>query len=118
MDEVGQYHVGQLLTQPIAGVVRQTRWTVVAEAQKVLGKGWISWPANAPPHRSPCPTANPLLNLPQILSRSFDVEVGYIHGDLNLENVLVEPGNRNAFLIDFALARKDDRTIHSAWNWR
>ena len=50
---------------------------------------------------------NPLLNLPQILSRSFDVEVGYIHGDLNLENVLVEPENRNAFLIDFALSRKD-----------
>ena len=34
VDEVGQYHVGQLLTQPIAGVVRQTRADrLLAEAQ-------------------------------------------------------------------------------------
>ena len=107
VDEVGQYHVGQLLTQPIAGVVRQTRADrLLAEAQKVLGEGMDFAAATLPTaHHAQQP--NPFLNLPQILSRSFDVEVGYIHGDLNLENVLVEPGNRNAFLIDFALARKD-----------
>lgn len=107
VDEVGQYHVGQLLTHPFAGVVRQTRADrLLAEAQKVLGEGMDFAAATLPTaHHAQLP--NPLLNLPQILSRSFDVEVGYIHGDLNLENVLVEPGNRNAFLIDFALARKD-----------
>jgi len=50
---------------------------------------------------------NPLAVLPDILSESRDVRVACIHGDLNLENILVDPEARDVRLIDFAMARRD-----------
>lgn len=105
--DINRYRVGQMLQQPMAGVVQQTRADLLlAEAQKILGQG-VDFAAATLPTTHHAFVPNPLISLPDILNRSFDVEVGYIHGDLNLENVLVEPENRNAFLIDFALSRKD-----------
>ncbi|NJN98279.1 MAG: AAA family ATPase, partial [Anaerolineales bacterium] len=50
---------------------------------------------------------NPLLALPELLKVSRHVRVGEIHGDLNLENIMVDPAVRDVSLIDFAEARRD-----------
>ncbi|MFQ5616172.1 MAG: protein kinase, partial [Anaerolineales bacterium] len=52
---------------------------------------------------------NPLIALPNALREPFDLDVYCIHGDLNLENILVEydQQNRNVYLIDFAESRYD-----------
>lgn len=44
---------------------------------------------------------NPLAALQGLLNHSLDVYVAHTHGDLNLQNILVERQNRNAYLIDF-----------------
>jgi class 3 adenylate cyclase len=44
---------------------------------------------------------------PDILNAVRDVKVADIHGDFNLENILVDPDARDVRLIDFALARRD-----------
>lgn len=48
---------------------------------------------------------DPLLPLPDILSESLTASQSIIHGDLNLENILVGPGGF-VWLIDFALTRE------------
>ena len=50
---------------------------------------------------------NPLAALKRIRDNDYDVQVDYIHGDLNLENVLVDPEVRDVRLIDFGLVRRD-----------
>jgi hypothetical protein len=52
---------------------------------------------------------NPLVNLETVLKQRFDVRVACIHGDLHLENVLVEydQRSRRPQLIDFGQARFD-----------
>lgn len=50
---------------------------------------------------------NPLAALPGILNQSRDVKIACLHGDLNLENILVDPATREVRLIDFAAARRD-----------
>lgn len=107
VEGINRYQIGQPLQQPLLGVVQQTRADLLlAEAQKTFGDKLDLAAAQLPTSRHG-QLPNPLLNLSQVLNTSFDAEVGYIHGDLNLENVLVETQNRNAFLIDFAMSRQD-----------
>ena len=50
---------------------------------------------------------NPLAVLTDILSEPHHVRIARIHGDLNMENILVDPGTRDVRTIDFAMARQD-----------
>lgn len=50
---------------------------------------------------------NPLFNWQRILKQSFDVYVGPIHGDLNLNNILIEKDSGVVHLIDFSHSRQD-----------
>jgi tetratricopeptide (TPR) repeat protein len=50
---------------------------------------------------------NPLLALPDLLGQIRAVNVATIHGDFNLENILIEPQLGDVSLIDFANARQD-----------
>ena len=50
---------------------------------------------------------NPLLVADEWLAYRQAVHVGSIHGDLNLENILIEPNSGHYNLIDFADARVD-----------
>lgn len=59
------------------------------------------------PNDSTVSLSNPLLVLPQILSRQSEGWFTTIHGDLNLRNILVEPGARTAHIIDCASAHND-----------
>ncbi|HEU5097396.1 MAG TPA: tetratricopeptide repeat protein, partial [Roseiflexaceae bacterium] len=50
---------------------------------------------------------NPLAALPNLLGQTQAVNVATIHGDFNLENILIEPRLGDVSLIDFANARQD-----------
>ncbi len=50
---------------------------------------------------------NPLAALPDLLGQTRAVNVATIHGDFNLENILIEPQLGDVSLIDFANARQD-----------
>ncbi len=50
---------------------------------------------------------NPLNILPDLLHATREVNVSIVHGDLNLENVLIDSEARTVSLIDFALSRQD-----------
>jgi hypothetical protein len=50
---------------------------------------------------------NPLAALAAFANKLLDVKVAHIHGDLSLQNVLVDPDARDVHIIDFAEARQD-----------
>jgi hypothetical protein len=50
---------------------------------------------------------NPLLALPSLIERRRQAKLATIHGDFNLENILIEPETGAISLIDFADARED-----------
>ena len=72
---------------PLAGVVQATRWTLLQDLLRdcALPEGW----------------PDPLGELPDWLDRMVAGTQAVIHGDLNLENILIGPGGLT-WLIDFA----------------
>lgn len=103
---LASYQVNQLI-EPIEGVVITTRQKrLQAETQRALGPSF-----DLTRERLTLPNGvellNPLPALPAIFSRYPDVKVGCTHGDLNLENILVDLTTRDVSLIDFAAARED-----------
>ncbi|MCB8924091.1 MAG: phosphotransferase [Ardenticatenaceae bacterium] len=101
------YEVGDIIEQPLIGIVRQTREDLLREqVRAALGQELdLTTVSLTLPNNRTLP--NPLHALPDILNHSLDAYVSFIHGDLNLENVLVETESRTAYLIDFAKSRKD-----------
>ncbi|GIK37957.1 MAG: hypothetical protein BroJett011_17900 [Chloroflexota bacterium] len=95
------------LVKSIEGIVLETRQErLEAEAMRALGAGFNPmYETLTLPDGTKLP--NPLLKLPNILIQLPHVRVGTIHGDLNMENVLVDPAIREINLIDFAAARED-----------
>lgn len=57
--------------------------------------------------QGPISLHNPLVVLPTLLDQTQAVHVAAIHGDFNLENILIEPETGLISLIDFADARED-----------
>lgn len=115
--DLDDYQIGRLLSKPVVGQVTTTRaeW-LLHLAHQTLGNTvdltLERIPLTRPGKIIPLPLhlPNPLLKLPHILQRSLDVYISQaIHGDLNLENVLVDPDTGNIYLIDFADARCDHR---------
>jgi hypothetical protein len=110
VSDLHAYAVGQVMP-PTEGVVRETRQSRLAdEAVKAMGAAFDPACASlllgdAGDH--PVVLPNPLCAVPHILDESRHVRINYIHGDLNLENVLVDPQVRDVRLIDFADARRD-----------
>lgn len=106
--QVENYQVGQVIKQPLTGVIRQTRDEQLKEQViKAFGAN-IDVTAETLTLANGDSLPNPLLALPRLLHHSLDnAHVASIHADLNLQNILVEPQNRNAYLIDFVNARQD-----------
>ncbi|MBP8000426.1 MAG: phosphotransferase [Chloroflexi bacterium] len=107
ISDIEAYHVGQILSTPLTGIVRASRTTLLQQqAQKVLGTTWDLAAATLP--LSPqLHLPNPLTALPGLLNNVMDVFLGTIHGDLNLQNILVETDSQTPYLIDFAQSRQD-----------
>ncbi len=106
IEAIGTDRLGQII-DPIAGVVTETRQEKLEdEVRRALGRDFdltqetVSWPGGPS-------LPNPLIKWPNLLQESRDVKVACIHGDLNLENILVDPETRDVGLIDFADARRD-----------
>lgn len=99
------YDIGQLVDLPPARVVA-TRSSRLRDELAVF----------APHHKADATRlelapgiwfANPLAALETLLAHSRSVQVATIHGDFNLENILIEPRWGDISLIDFADARED-----------
>ncbi len=98
--------LGQVMA-PVEGLVTETRQErLEAEVRRALGPEFnlagetVSWPEGPA-------LPNPLIQWPAILQETRDVRTACIHGDLNLENIIVDPDTRDVSLIDFAEARWD-----------
>ncbi|MCA9948973.1 MAG: phosphotransferase [Anaerolineales bacterium] len=105
--DIQTYTLDEVVHQPFMGLIRKTRQdllyeqaTAVIDPSVDLTAATLSLPDGAV-------LPNPLQQLPTLLNQMFDAHTAFIHGDLHLQNVLVERENRNTFLIDFAHARRD-----------
>ncbi len=95
----------QTVIKTITGQVVETRYERLRiEIQRIIGLAPLGKTLILS-DSSPLP--NPLSTLPTLLNKSRDVKVSCIHGDLNLENIMVHPQTRTVNLIDFAEARQD-----------
>lgn len=106
---VGDYQIGEMLLQPISGVIAATRNTIFQTQLAHIFNTSVSATTDTFTLPETGSLPNPIVHLPAILKQRGDVRVGIVHGDLNLENVLVEfdHKSRNIHLIDFANARGD-----------
>lgn len=106
IETIGADRLGQVMN-PVEGVVIETRQDKLeAEVRRALGPTFdlvaetVSW-SDSPAF------PNPLTIWPIILNEVRDIKVACIHGDLNMENILVDPKTRDVSLIDFAEACQD-----------
>jgi len=100
------YQANQII-DPVEGEVIETReGRLQDEIQRALGQSFK--PTDQMvflPDGTGLP--NPLIALSTILNETRDVKVAAIHGDFNLDNILIEPETGTVSLIDFAEARED-----------
>lgn len=95
------------LLHTIEGEVLETRsGRLHAEVRRALGDH-IDPTALLIPVAERIALPNPLLALPTLLGKPRAVNIAAIHGDFNLENILIEPETGAFSLIDFADARED-----------
>ncbi|KAA3657576.1 MAG: tetratricopeptide repeat protein [Chloroflexi bacterium] len=109
-----RYQIGHLIPHDIQGIVQSTRADSFHEILgKVLGTA-VNW-QQAPYLDLPVlnkMVPNPWLALEPTLAKFMDgIRSGVIHGDLNLENVLIETPGDALYLIDFAQMRQD-KVLH------
>jgi len=108
VQNIESYHVNDTI-HSISGKVLATRQELLQRyAEAALGAQIdLSGTHLTLPGNSIASLPNPLSILPDLLHATRQVNVSIIHGDLNLENVLIDPEARTVSLIDFALARQD-----------
>ena len=100
--ETATYPLGARLPQ-VEGVITATRQTLLAEAASAI---LPSFEPNAPHFTLAGRTyQNPLFDLSGVLDRVIEARESIIHGDLNLQNILVDGDTGFAWLIDFAETR-------------
>ena len=91
---------------PLLGEVTETRTSRLhEEVRRLLGETFNPNAQNV--QLAGQSFANPLLAIPQLLSQSRPANIAVVHGDFNLENILIEPETGVVSLIDFADARED-----------
>ncbi|MCB0210220.1 MAG: PD40 domain-containing protein [Anaerolineae bacterium] len=102
------FTVGQILA-PISGVVTRTRrerlqfeidHAFEADSPLDLTGQTVTLPSGRK-------LFNPLVQLPHLLHDWPPVNIGTLHGDLNLQNILVDPVSGDVTLIDFSGAGED-----------
>lgn len=94
----------------VEGTVVDNRAAMLGRAlAPALGEGVdLSAPELRLPGGVGRPLPNPLVALQELAGSQRSVNVATVHGDLNLENVLVDPEARTVHIVDFALSRDDD----------
>jgi tetratricopeptide (TPR) repeat protein len=100
-----EYRAQQIVDLPIAEVL-ETRESRLQAEVFALGAG-IDPAAEWVPLADDIWLPNPLLALSSLLNQTRSVNIATVHGDFNLENILIEPQLGTISLIDFANARQD-----------
>lgn len=106
IDTLASYGADQTLQESLIGVILETRNSrLQTEINHAIGlpDETGSLPVPGEPHH----LRHPLQALPTYLMQSRDVKIAPIHGDFNLENILIEVETNHIYLIDFAEARRD-----------
>ena len=103
--DLEQLTQGEKLSKPLIGKIINTRKEMIQEQIKAAfgNTSDISSATIFLPNQKEYP--NPLFAWETILNQSFDVYEGPIHGDLNLNNVLIDQDSKSVHLIDFAHSR-------------
>jgi hypothetical protein len=105
--DVSAYQIGQIIDRPFTGVIKDTRQRqLMQQAQKAVGPE-MDLETDTLTLSDGRTLPNPLLKWPVIFSQFTDAKVACIHGDLNMENVLVEMDTETVYLIDFAKSGRD-----------
>ena len=101
-DTWDQLQPGDVLHTPITGTVTETRHAFLQKKQQLIF-------GEAPPQYSYQDSVlpDPITNLNGELNKSQDINIAPIHGDLNLQNILVDTDNTISYMIDFAQTRVD-----------
>ncbi len=101
-DETAAYHLDQRV-EHLETVVTVTRSMLLAEAARAA---LPTFDPDAPQlHLAGRAYPNPLRDLNALLDRVIELKTSIIHGDLNLQNILVDEATGFAWLIDFAETR-------------
>jgi len=101
-ENVASYRPGTRL-DTLNAVVTDTRQTLLAQAARRALPTFE--PEATHLNLSGRTYPNPLIGLPDMLNEVIEARVSTIHGDLNLENILVDEATGFAWLIDFAETR-------------
>jgi hypothetical protein len=105
LSEVDRFREGSVI-EPLYGVVTDTRHSMLLDqSRKTLGE-YVNLSAKSFKLANGLSIPNPLLSYQDLLSMFHEVNISTIHGDLNLENILIDPETRDVKLIDFASVRK------------
>ncbi len=107
LENISEYEIGQIIQRPFTGRIIKTRQQQLVEQAKNAIGAEIDLLQAVLPISNSRQLPNPLLHWKNILWRSLDVRIAGIHGDLNMENVLVDPDTETVHLIDFAKSRWD-----------
>lgn len=99
------YRLQEVVDLPAAVVLETCEGRLRAEAARLFAHGDAA--AERIPLAEGVTAPNPLSALPELLDQKRSVHVATIHGDFNLQNILIEPQLGEISLIDFAEARQD-----------
>jgi serine/threonine protein kinase/uncharacterized protein YegL len=100
--DIDSYHVGPTFT----GQILKTRADLLQTYVQDAGGQTFALAADALVLADGMTLPNPLTKLPELLRERQNVKIACIHGDLNMENILVDQEGQ-VHLIDFASARPD-----------
>ena len=105
VNELERYRVGEPMPVVEGRVVQTRRGRLQAEIDQILSpSAELALTTDQLRLTDGSVLPNPLAHLSALLSDWPSVKLAYQHGDLNLENVLVDPATRDVTLIDFANA--------------
>lgn len=106
-DQVITYPVGHIIDSFVGEIIETRGSRLQAEVRRAFGDSLDPSSPTIPLLPDEADLPNPLLALDTILNTVSSVKTASIHGDFNLENILIEPETRMVSLIDFADARHD-----------
>jgi hypothetical protein len=102
---IEQYRAGQTLDS-IRCQVTATRHKTLAETVKRIVPDTLNLAAETLPLSTELHLPNPLLAYPDILNQNRSLYRATVHGDLNMENILIDTETDILSLIDFATVRR------------
>jgi hypothetical protein len=112
--DISSYELNHVLNHPLVGRVQKTRSEQIAEYVQLIFQQPIDRSVRSIQLSNGDTVPNPLMYLEPILQKSVAVRFACIHGDLNLENILVEHYEHETegrdhigHLIDFDASHRD-----------